>query len=80
MNIPRNLTGKDLIKLLKKLGYEPTRQEGSHIRLTTTLDGTHHITVPNHKPVKVGTLSSILKDIGSHFGISKEEVWERISK
>ncbi len=75
MSLPRNLTGIELIKLLTKLGYEPTRQSGSHIRLTTSKNGVHHITVPNHKPVKLGTLSGIIKDVGEHFSMSKDEVW-----
>lgn len=52
MKLPRNLSAKELIKSLGKLGYEATRQTGSHIRLTTTENGTHHVTVPNHKPLK----------------------------
>ncbi|MEQ8584090.1 MAG: type II toxin-antitoxin system HicA family toxin [Marinoscillum sp.] len=52
MNLPKDLTGSDLIKLLTTLGYEPTRQTGSHIRLTTRENGTHHITVPNYKHSK----------------------------
>ncbi len=74
MKIPRNLSGKDLIKKLKKLGYEPTRQVGSHIRLTTTENGTHHITIPEHKPLKIGTLSSILKDVAEHFKMTRDEL------
>jgi len=76
--IPRNLTGKDLIKKLQKLGYEPTRQSGSHIRITTHEGGTHHVTIPNHTPLKVGTLSGILKDIADHFNITKEELVNQI--
>lgn len=75
---PRNLTGKELIKKLKKLGYKPTRQLGSHIRITTEVNGTHHITIPNHSPIKIGTLSNILKDIAFHFGITKEEIVDRL--
>ena len=78
MNLPRSLSGKELIKALDKLGYLPTRQVGSHIRLTTKQNGTHHVTVPNHKPIKVGTLSNILKDVASHFEKSKDEIWEII--
>ncbi len=74
MKLPRNLSGKDLIKKLKKLGYEPTRQVGSHIRLTTNEKGTHHITIPEHRPIKIGTLSSIIKDIADHFEMSKDEL------
>jgi predicted RNA binding protein YcfA (HicA-like mRNA interferase family) len=74
MKIPRNLTGKDLIRSLKKLGYLPTRQSGSHIRLSTMVNGEHHITIPNHSPLKIGTLSAILNDIAMHHGLSKAEL------
>jgi len=74
MKIPRDLSGADLIKLLKKYGYEPTRQTGSHVRLTTQQKGEHHITIPNHSPIKTGTLSAILFDIGNHLGKSKEQL------
>jgi len=74
MKIPRNLTGKDLIRSLKKLGYLPTRQSGSHIRLSTMVNGEHHITIPNHSPLKVGTLSAILNDIATHHGVNKAEL------
>jgi predicted RNA binding protein YcfA (HicA-like mRNA interferase family) len=59
MKIPRDLSGDDLVKLLKRYGYLPTRQSGSHIRLTSNQNGEHHITIPNHSPIKVGTLSAI---------------------
>ncbi len=78
MKLPRDLSGSELLKKLKKLGYEPTRQTGSHVRLTTNENGIHHITIPAHKPLKVGTLSSILKDIASHFEISREELLEKL--
>jgi predicted RNA binding protein YcfA (HicA-like mRNA interferase family) len=74
MKIPRNLTGKDLIRSLKKLGYLPTRQSGSHIRLSTMVNSEHHITIPNHSPLKIGTLSAILNDIAMHHGLSKAEL------
>jgi predicted RNA binding protein YcfA (HicA-like mRNA interferase family) len=74
MKIPRNLTGKDLIRSLKILGYLPTRQSGSHIRLSTMVKGEHHVTIPNHSPLKVGTLSAILNDIAMHHGLSKAEL------
>ena len=35
MRLPRDLSGKDLAKALKTLGYRATRQTGSHMRLTT---------------------------------------------
>ena len=57
-----------------------TRQTGSHIRLTTFQQGKHHITIPSHSPIKIGTLNSILLEVASHFGISKEELINRLWK
>ncbi len=75
MKIPRDIKGVFLAKLLaKKYRYEITHQTGSHIRLTTHLKGEHHITIPKHKVLKIGTLNNILKDISSYFGIEKEDL------
>ena len=71
MRLPRELSGEELVKALKKYGYEATRQSGSHIRLTTILQGEHHITIPAHKYLKVGTLNAILSDISLHLKMEK---------
>jgi predicted RNA binding protein YcfA (HicA-like mRNA interferase family) len=76
MKIPRDISGTELCKLLKKTGYNIVRQTGSHIRLTTFQNGEHHITIPAHDSLKVGTLSSILTDVASHQNISKQELIE----
>lgn len=78
MKIPRDLTGRELIKKLRTLGYDQTRQVGSHIRLTTLQNGTHHITIPNHDPLKLGTLSSILSEVAAHFNLSKDELIDKL--
>jgi predicted RNA binding protein YcfA (HicA-like mRNA interferase family) len=78
VKVPRDISGQDLIRRLKKLGYVPTRQSGSHIRLTTQLKGEHHITIPNHNPIKLGTLSAILSDIAGHFSKTKDEIIKEI--
>jgi len=78
VKIPRDVSGSDLVKGLKAFGYDTVRQEGSHIRLTTSLGGKHSITVPNHSPIKLGTLSSILKAIALHQKISVDEVLVKI--
>ena len=74
MKLPRDISGASLIKSCEKLGYIVTRQTGSHIRLTTEQKGQHHITIPNHSPIRIGTLSSILGEIAEHFKTSKEEI------
>ena len=78
MRIPRDLTGEGLIKLLKPLGYSVSRQSGSHVRLTTEQNGEHHITIPNHKPLKIGTLSAIISEIAAHFNKTKEELFREL--
>lgn len=72
MKFPRSLSADDLIKALAHYGYSISRQKGSHIRLTTHIKGTHHITIPNHNPLKIGTVSSILSDVAGHLGTTKE--------
>jgi predicted RNA binding protein YcfA (HicA-like mRNA interferase family) len=74
MKLPRNLSGQDLSKALRKLGYQITRQTSSHIRLTTQRGGEHHITIPDHDPLRVGTLGALLAAIGRHHGLSREQL------
>jgi predicted RNA binding protein YcfA (HicA-like mRNA interferase family) len=76
--LPRDLSGDELIKALGRLGYTPTRQRGSHVRLTTAQHGLHHVTVPRHDTLRVGTLSAILQDVAAHFGLSRSEIVDRL--
>jgi predicted RNA binding protein YcfA (HicA-like mRNA interferase family) len=78
MKLPRNLTGLELVKNLEVLGYQVTRQTGSHIRITTLQNGEHHLTVPAHNPLKTGTLSAILNDVAKHFEITRDELLNRL--
>jgi predicted RNA binding protein YcfA (HicA-like mRNA interferase family) len=78
MKIPRDVSGQDLIKLLKPYGYIPTRQTGSHIRLTTEQHGQHNITIPNHNPLKIGTFSAIIADAANHFNKTKDELLKEL--
>ena len=72
MRLPRDVSGEELSGLLIKLGYEIVRQSGSHMRLSR--QGRHHITIPRHRELKVGTLSGIIKDIADEVGMSREDV------
>jgi len=74
MRLPRDISSIELIKLLQKFGYHVSRQKGSHIRLTTLQKGEHYITIPNHNPIRLGILSSIITDIAVHFKKTKEEM------
>ncbi len=77
MKIPRDIGGLELAQLLKKYGYRTSHQTGSHVRLTSRIKDTeHHITIPNHKPIKVGTLSGLLNDIAQYLRMDKDELVE----
>ena len=78
MRLPRDLSGTDLAEALTVLGYRVTRQIGSHLRLTTMERGEHHITIPRHNPLRVGTLASILSDVAEHFQLDREQLVERL--
>ncbi|MBI4684781.1 MAG: type II toxin-antitoxin system HicA family toxin [Nitrospirae bacterium] len=75
MKLPRDIGGSELVKLLLRFGYRQTRQTGSHIRLTSSIRGKeHHLTIPNHSPIKVGTLNSIITSIAEYLEIDKQSV------
>jgi len=78
LKIPRNISGKELVKVLKVYGYEVVRQNGSHILVTTQSNGQHHLAIPNHNPIKIGTLNGIVNQVAIHFNISKKEVFEKL--
>lgn len=75
MRIPRDIDAKQFTVILKKYGYSVTRQTGSHIRLTSNIKKRkHHVTVPAHNPLRVGTLSAVITDIAQYMGKSKQDV------
>ena len=78
MKLPRDLSGSELAKVLSRIGYRVTRQSGSHIRLTIDVPSQHHVTVPAHDPLKVGTLSGILNDVAAHLKIDRDELLRRL--
>ena len=74
MKLPRDVSAEELVVKLQRLGYQVTRQTGSHIRLTTDKRGIQHITIPNHRSLRIGTLSSILSEIANYMEIEKSEL------
>ena len=73
------VSGRDLIKFLKKLGYEVVRQRGSHVRLRKeTENGIHNITIPYHDEIAKGTLNAILNDVSKWNNIPKEELIKKL--
>ena len=78
MKLPRDLSGVELARALSGIGYRITRQTGSHLRLTLEIPTQHHLTVPAHDPLKVGTLSAILADVAAHLKISREDLLQQL--
>lgn len=78
MRLPRDLSGAELVRRLERFGYAMTRQSGSHIRLTCARPQEHHVTVPRHDPLRIGTLAAILADVASAQSISRDELLTRL--
>jgi predicted RNA binding protein YcfA (HicA-like mRNA interferase family) len=76
--LPRDLSASALVAALARLGYSRTRQTGSHIRLTRESPSEHHVTLPNHDPIKLGTLNAILREIAEKNQLSREELLRRL--
>ena len=80
MKLPRDLSGAQLIKALEQLGYQVTRQTGSHVRLTSKIPQEHHLTIPQHDPLRIGTLSAILSDVAVQQKITRDALLARLFK
>jgi predicted RNA binding protein YcfA (HicA-like mRNA interferase family) len=77
--LPRDLDGAKLVKMLRRFGYEEVRQTGSHVRLVFTKGSKqHHITIPAHSSLKIGTLNAILDDVASFSEIEKDELLRKL--
>jgi predicted RNA binding protein YcfA (HicA-like mRNA interferase family) len=78
VKLPRDLSGRDLAEALTVFGYQLTRQAGSHLRLTTHLQGEHHLTFPDHSSLRVGTLAAILSEVANHLQLERSAVTEKL--
>ena len=80
MRMPRNLSGMELAALLRRhYGYNLIRQRGSHMRLASTFMGyEHHVSVPRHNPLKVGTLDDIVGNVAEYLEIGQDELTQKL--
>ena len=78
MRLPRDLTGAKLVRALAELGYSATRQTGSHVRLTCEQPAQHHVTVPLHDPLRIGTLAAVLAAVADKHGLTRDELLQRL--
>ena len=79
MKIPRDLSGAQLVKVLcRDWGYRIVHQEGSHIILQTDMPTLQRLSVPNHNPLRVGTLNGIVRAVGAHKGVERQKLLDTL--
>ena len=75
MKIPRDLSGRELIKALcRSWSYKQVHQVGSHVILETEDPSHHRLAIPDHHSLRVGTLNGILRDVAKHKKITREDI------
>ena len=79
MKLPRDLSGQELARRLSRFGYRVSRQTGSHLRLTNDGPPQHHVTIPAHDVLMVGTLAAVLAEVAAHLKVTRDELVMRIS-
>jgi hypothetical protein len=48
------------------------------MRLTTTSPREHHITIPRHDPLSLGTLRAIVDDVAAHLELTRDQLLGRL--
>jgi predicted RNA binding protein YcfA (HicA-like mRNA interferase family) len=75
VKIPRDLDGCDLVAALcRRWGYQKVNQVGSHVILQTESPRHHRLAVPDHKPLRLGTLNAILRQVAAVKGVTREDI------
>jgi predicted RNA binding protein YcfA (HicA-like mRNA interferase family) len=79
MKLPRDLSGAELVKVLcRDFGYRKINQEGSHMILQTDVPRSHRLSVPDHSPLRTGTLNAILRSVADTKGIDKADLLSKL--
>ena len=75
MKLPRDVSGTHLADTLcRRWQYTRVHQAGSHIILETSEPAHHRIAIPDHHPLRIGTLNSVLRAIAGHKGVAREAI------
>ena len=79
MKIPRDLSGAQLVKVLcGNWSYRVIHPEGSHIILQTDTPSHQRLSVPNHNPLRVGTLNGIVRVEIVHKGVERQQLLDTL--
>jgi predicted RNA binding protein YcfA (HicA-like mRNA interferase family) len=75
MRLPRDIGGRELVKVLvRHWGYRQVNQEGSHIILQTEEPEHHRLSVPDHHPLRIGTLNGILRAVAAAKRVTRDDI------
>jgi predicted RNA binding protein YcfA (HicA-like mRNA interferase family) len=79
MKLPRDLGGERLIKALcREWDYRVVNQEGSHVILQTETPNHQRLSVPNHNPLRVGTLNAIFRAVATHKRVERQALLDSL--
>jgi len=75
VKLPRDIAGRDLVRaLVRSWSYREVNRVGSHIILQTETPVHHRLSVPDHSPLRIGTLNAILRSVAKAKNINREDV------
>jgi predicted RNA binding protein YcfA (HicA-like mRNA interferase family) len=75
MRIPRDISGQQLADVLcRRWRYVKVHEVGSHMILETSEPTQQRISIPDHHPLRLGTLSSILRKVAQHKGVPRDAI------
>ena len=79
MKVPRDLSGAQLVKVLcRDWDYRQVHQEGSHVILQTETPGHLRLSIPNHNPLRIGTLNAIVRAVATHKGVDRQTLLDSL--
>jgi hypothetical protein len=79
VRVPRDVYGRDFADhLIRRWDFRELRQSGSHIILRTERPSGLSISIPAHKPLRVGTFRDILEAVARHKIVAPEDVLSRL--
>ena len=79
MKLPRDIDGATLANVLcREFGYRKVHQVGSHLVLQCDKPAHHRIAIPDHRPLRLGTLNAILRAVEQAVGVARAELVGRL--
>ncbi|HEX5123163.1 MAG TPA: type II toxin-antitoxin system HicA family toxin [Rhodanobacteraceae bacterium] len=74
MKLPRDVDGAALAQTLcRRFGYRIVHQVGSHMVLQRETPH-HRVAIPNHRPLRLGTLNAILRTVEKTIGVERAAI------